>query len=653
MQTLRVCVRQRASPSGLPLGGGVAIYHLSVKTISRSAGRSATAAAAYRAGVKIVDERTGEIHDYSRKRGVESAELILPSGAPEWAADRGALWNAAEQAETRKNSTVAREFEVALPAELSPAERQRLAHDFARELVKRHGCAADVAIHAPGKDGDERNHHAHILLTTRRLGPDGFTEKTRELDDQKTGFVTAWRARWAEMVNAALERHGFAARVDHRSLEAQGIDREPTRHLGPAATGYERRTKEPSRKRLDFEAEIAERLLRAKEAGELGRREKDIERSIIELNTDLQAALRERERQRQAEQERQRQQAIDPAAALAEWLAQPPVEGRYEQSFDRWGIAEAAAEAMRHGLPPGALMSDEERAAMRSAGWLDSRDDATPKGMAVLRHVQMLGQQRAAAERQRQEAEQKAAQERQRQAEQARQQARAERERQEAEQKAAQEREAQEWQKRYDRLLERDATLKELGWENHYGSFEKTFDFSGGRSEQVFLSVGFNHAKLRNAGREERVDVSDDLSGREIARLIDKQAMEMAAKAAGVTVQQAVQAREQTPTPPPPAETSNRPAPAPQRENTTPPIVQRSDPPTYKLAEWWNRKGREERGAWLDLAEQHRGERSRDAAWHTMRDYADAGMTIPKTIKAARALDERQPKRQRDRGMGR
>ena len=110
----------------------VAIFHLSVKTISRSAGRSSTAAAAYRAGVEITDERTGEIHDYRRKAGVESAELFLPDGAPEWATDRAKLWNAAEQSEKRKNSTVAREFEVALPSELSADQRRKLAHDFAR-----------------------------------------------------------------------------------------------------------------------------------------------------------------------------------------------------------------------------------------------------------------------------------------------------------------------------------------------------------------------------------------------------------------------------------------------------------------------------------------------------------------------------------------
>lgn len=277
----------------------MAIYHLSVKTVSRSAGRSATAAAAYRAGVEITDERTGEIHDYTRKGGVESAELVLPAGAPEWAADRAALWNAAEQAETRKNSTVAREFEIALPEELSPAERQRLARDLAREIVERHGCAADVAIHAPGKEGDNRNHHAHILLSTRRLGPEGFTEKTRELDDQKTGpqIVTQWRERFASLQNERLREAGIEARVDHRTLEAQGIDREPTRHLGPAATGYERRTGEPSRKRQDFEAEIADRLTRAKEAGELERQGRQIDRGILDLSGDLEAAKRERDRQ--------------------------------------------------------------------------------------------------------------------------------------------------------------------------------------------------------------------------------------------------------------------------------------------------------------------------------------------------------------------
>jgi len=219
----------------------MATYHLSAKTISRSHGRSATAAAAYRAGARITDERTGVIHDYQRRTGVEAAVLVLPDTAPDWASDRARLWNAAEQAETRKNSTVAREFEIALPAELDAGERQRLAVDFARELVERHGCAADVAIHRPGRAGDQRNHHAHLLLTTRRLTAAGFGAKTRELDDLKSGEIGRWRARFAEVQNARLCEAGVEARVDHRSLEAQAIDREATIHLGPAATALERR----------------------------------------------------------------------------------------------------------------------------------------------------------------------------------------------------------------------------------------------------------------------------------------------------------------------------------------------------------------------------------------------------------------------------
>lgn len=243
----------------------MAIYHLSVKTVSRSDGRSATAAAAYRAGAQIVDERTGEVHDYLRKKGIVSATLFVPEDAPGWASDRAELWNKAEESEKRKNSTVAREFEVALPEELTAAQRQELAHALAVELVKHHGCAVDVAVHEPGKEGDTRNHHAHILCTTRRLGPSGFGDKTRELDDRATGAaeVTRWRERWAELTNDALARAGHAARVDHRTLKAQGIDREPTIHLGPAATAVERRG-QTSQKTLNQAERRAERRAKAK-----------------------------------------------------------------------------------------------------------------------------------------------------------------------------------------------------------------------------------------------------------------------------------------------------------------------------------------------------------------------------------------------------
>lgn len=236
----------------------MAIYHLSVKTISRSAGRSATAAAAYRAACKIADTQTAEIHDYTHKGGVVSAELHLPENAPAWASDRAALWNAAEVAETRKNSTVAREFEIALPAELTQEQRRELANELAREIVERHGCAVDVCIHEPNKKGDQQNHHAHILLTTRRLSADGFGEKTRELDERTSGAVDHWRDRFAQLQNAALERAGHSARVDHRSLENQGIERTPTVHLGVAATGFERRTGAPSEIRIQHDLRTAE-----------------------------------------------------------------------------------------------------------------------------------------------------------------------------------------------------------------------------------------------------------------------------------------------------------------------------------------------------------------------------------------------------------
>jgi ATP-dependent exoDNAse (exonuclease V) alpha subunit len=272
----------------------MAIYHLSVKAVSRSAGRSATAAAAYRAGCEITDHRTGEIHDYTRKGGVESADIVLPDGAPEWATDRAALWNAAEAAERRKDACVAREFEVALPDELSPAERRRLAVDFAKEMANREGCAVDVAIHAPGKEGDSRNHHAHILRTTRKVGLDGLTDKldTEKAGRNRTADLDAVRTRWAELTNERLRENGIEARVDHRSLKDQGIEREPTSHMGPAVAAMERRgVKTEVGKRI--EDEVAERLARARAEGIKERELVQANKSIIDLSGDLAAAKRD------------------------------------------------------------------------------------------------------------------------------------------------------------------------------------------------------------------------------------------------------------------------------------------------------------------------------------------------------------------------
>ena len=221
----------------------MASYHLSVKSVSRATGRSAPAAAAYRTATRIENQRDGLVHDYTRRVGVEDAFLVLPEDAV-WAEDRSALWNAAEAAEKRKDAKVAREYELALPHELKPAQRHALAREFGEAVVDRFGVAADIAIHAPHPEGDQRNWHAHVLTTTRMVSAEGLGAKTRELDVIQTAgpAVEALRALWAVQVNRALERAQVAERVDHRSLERQGQGHlVATQHLGPAASGMERR----------------------------------------------------------------------------------------------------------------------------------------------------------------------------------------------------------------------------------------------------------------------------------------------------------------------------------------------------------------------------------------------------------------------------
>ena len=218
------------------------MFHLSVKNVSRSTGRSAVAAAAYRTGARLTNERDGLTHDYTRRAGVVGSFIVAPPGA-EWAHDRAALWNRAEAAENRKNSVVAREYELALPAQLDAAGREQLARGFAERVVQRFGVVADVALHAPGREGDQRNWHAHILTTTRAANENGLGDKTRELDVKQTSavLVEELRAEWAGQVNQALERARVEARVDHRSYARQGEDKAPGVHLGPAATAIERR----------------------------------------------------------------------------------------------------------------------------------------------------------------------------------------------------------------------------------------------------------------------------------------------------------------------------------------------------------------------------------------------------------------------------
>lgn len=211
----------------------MAIYHFSVKVISRATGASAVASAAYRSAGRLHDERLDRDHDFTNKSGVVHSEIMLPDGAPEELSDRATLWNAVEAGEKRKDAQLSREVEFAIPREMNPARSIDLARDFVqREMVDR-GMIADLNVHWDvGPDGLAKP-HAHVMLTMREVGEDGFGAKAR--DWNRTELVEHWREAWADHVNARLAQLDIDARIDHRSLEDQGIDLEPQHKIGPAA----------------------------------------------------------------------------------------------------------------------------------------------------------------------------------------------------------------------------------------------------------------------------------------------------------------------------------------------------------------------------------------------------------------------------------
>ena len=260
----------------------MAIYHLNLKSFGRANGSSAVSLAAYRAGERIRDERTGRTYDHSGRQGVLHKEIMLPKqfAADEmsWAKDRSNLWNSAENAEERRNSRVAREYLIALPPELSPQARVNLVAGFSRELVERYRFALDIAIHAPRDHpgSDPRNFHAHLLATTREVTREGLGAKTTiEWSDTHrrqaglgaaVGELLHVRERWAVFANAALEKEHINARIDHRTLQAQGIDREPKPHIPHAALEMERhgyRSVVAERIRAEYQARVEARLQRA------------------------------------------------------------------------------------------------------------------------------------------------------------------------------------------------------------------------------------------------------------------------------------------------------------------------------------------------------------------------------------------------------
>jgi Ti-type conjugative transfer relaxase TraA len=217
----------------------MAIYHFSAKVISRAVGSSAVAAAAYRSADRLHDERLGRSHDFSNKAGVIHSEVMLPDGAPEEWRDREKLWNDVEAAEIRKDAQLAREIEFAIPREMTEEQGIELARDFVRDEFVERGMIADLNVHWDiGADGLARP-HAHVMLTMReiRIGEDGSAEFGAKVRDwNRTELLTHWREAWADHVNERLASLDIDARVDHRSLEAQGIDLEPQHKIGPAAS---------------------------------------------------------------------------------------------------------------------------------------------------------------------------------------------------------------------------------------------------------------------------------------------------------------------------------------------------------------------------------------------------------------------------------
>ena len=234
----------------------MAIYHLSTKPISRSSGRSAVASIAYRAGIAITDERLGKTYDYTKRHGVLWTGLATPNDVK---IDRNELWNLAEKSENRSNSRTAREIVINIPHELMQGDQgtgSMLAHEFSSQLSKKYQVAVDVAVHAPDKQGDNRNFHAHLLLTTRKIEQDRhgnikLTDKSQlEMSNtqlKKAGLLSNQdelkeiRKAWADLTNEYLAEHGIDERIDHRSHKDRGLDTLPTVKMGWQATELERK----------------------------------------------------------------------------------------------------------------------------------------------------------------------------------------------------------------------------------------------------------------------------------------------------------------------------------------------------------------------------------------------------------------------------
>ena len=260
----------------------MAIFRIDITSVGRSAGRRATAAAAYRAGERIRDLRTGHLYNHANRRDIAYKEILLPSRLrateASWARDRATLWNAAEYAENRRDSRVAREFQVALPSELSAAQRVELARQFSCHVADHYNVAVDLCVHNPRPTGDPRNFHAHLLATPREINAAGLGAKVGLELGKRTRFELGLgtsrdeylrlREQWATLTNQALESAQVHARVDHRTLEAQGIIHLPRARIPWASYRLEQQ---------GIRSEIADRVRERYRTFVLARRERHAE----------------------------------------------------------------------------------------------------------------------------------------------------------------------------------------------------------------------------------------------------------------------------------------------------------------------------------------------------------------------------------------
>jgi len=267
----------------------MAIYHLSAKLLTRTAGHNAVAAAAYRSGSRFKCNRTGTVHNFRRKTEVQHSAILAPANSPSWVHDRNTLWNQVEDSEKRVNAQLAREFVVAIPVEIPTSSRVTLLNDFIEDAFVSMGMIADYAIHdKPG------NPHAHIMLTLRELDTEKQTFGAKRRDWNNPALMEIWRARWADCVNQALASHNLDERIDHRSLKEQGIARPATIHVG-RDDGINTHTIE-GRKVFNAFAMAQKELQRIKdEEHAIQAKLHQLRSEIIDLETTLAKALAERD----------------------------------------------------------------------------------------------------------------------------------------------------------------------------------------------------------------------------------------------------------------------------------------------------------------------------------------------------------------------